>query len=65
MGQPRVIPAPFEVVPHDNGFAWRLIGACGRALVYSIETYPCMFSAARDAKAARVRYSEMARAVDG
>lgn len=59
------IPAPFEVVPADDGFTWRLIGPCGRALVYPQERYPCTFSAAKAAKAARADFSERARPIDG
>ena len=60
-----MIPAPFEVRPDGDRFTWALLGACGRALVYSGQTYPCTFSAAAAAKEARGRLCEAARAVDG
>ncbi|WP_374412717.1 hypothetical protein [Novosphingobium colocasiae] len=47
------VPAPFEVIPVDGGYTWRLISSCGRPLVYPQETYPNDFAAADAAKAAR------------
>lgn len=59
------VPAPFEVVPVPGGFSWRLIAACGRALVYPAETYPSDFAAADAAKAARAEMYARAQLVDG
>lgn len=60
-----MIPAPFEVIPAGDGFTWRLIGSCGRPLVYPLEIYPCGFAAADAAREARARFCETARVVDG
>lgn len=60
-----MIPAPFEVVPTADGFAWRLIGACGRPLVYSTDTFPSDRDAAIAAREARARHCEIARTIDG
>lgn len=59
-----MIPAPFEVLPSEDGFTWRLIAPCGRALVYSQETYPSDFAAADAAKAARAEHQARAVLVD-
>ncbi|TCM21501.1 hypothetical protein EDF56_101165 [Novosphingobium sp. PhB165] len=59
------VPAPFEVVPVDGGFSWRLIGSCGRALVYPQETYPSDFAAADAAKVARADLHARALLIDG
>lgn len=45
----------FEVVPHGNGFAWRMIGACGRMLVERTG-FPSDFAAADDAKVWRAGF---------
>lgn len=60
-----MIPAPFEVIPSGTGFTWRLIGACGRALVYSQDSYPSDFDAAQAAKDARAGFLGRALSVDG
>jgi len=59
-----MIAAPFEVVPVDGGFTWRLIGSSGRALVYTDQIYASDFEAADAAKAIRQRMAEAARRVD-
>lgn len=60
-----MIPAPFEVIPSGEGFTWRLIGSCGRPLVYVKDTYPNDFTAAAAARVARGRFLERAALVDG
>lgn len=60
-----MIPAPFEVRPRDGGFAWAIIGACGRALAYSIETFATDFAAADAARAFHARHAVLAQQVDG
>lgn len=59
-----MIPAPFEVVPTGDGFTWRLIGSCGRPLVYRAETYPTDFAAAQAARDARAEHHVRALQVD-
>lgn len=53
-----------EVIPHGNGFAWRLICASGRALAYSSESFSCILSAARAAKEYRREFWAMADRID-
>lgn len=61
-----MIPFPFEVVPAEpDGFTWRIIGACGRPLLYSLERFPSDFAAASAAKAVRAHVGEVAQRVDG
>lgn len=55
-----MISAPFEVVQKMHGFTWRLIGACGRPLVYTDKVYPTDIAAAESAKAARAEFAEIA-----
>lgn len=60
-----MIPFPFEVIPAEpDGFTWRIIGACGRALFYSLERFPSDFAAAEAAKSARARVGQIAQSVD-
>lgn len=59
-----MIPFPFEVIPTSQGFTWRIIGACGRPLVYTDEQYPSDFAAAEAAKSARAEMAEHAKMVD-
>lgn len=47
-----------------NRWAWRMICAAGRTLVYTAETYPCDFSAYAAAKAYRAAFWDMAWAID-
>jgi len=54
----------FEVVPHGNGWAWRMICAAGRVLVYSLETFATDMEAAAAAKAYRVANWRHAATVD-
>lgn len=56
--------AVIEVVPHGNGFAWRMICALGRILAYSTETFPCITSAADAAKAYRREFWALADRID-
>lgn len=58
-------PAPFEVIPVNGRYTWRLIAPCGRPLVYPQETYPSDFAAADAAKAARADLHARASLIDG
>ncbi len=53
-----------EVVPHGNGYTWRMIDFVGRVLVYTAETFPCTFSAFAAAKAYRTAFWAMACQID-
>lgn len=53
-----------EVIPHGNGWRWRMIAACGRALVESFETFPCNISAFDHAKDYRTCFWSGADRVD-
>jgi hypothetical protein len=53
-----------EVVPHGNGFIWRMICAAGRTLVEAREQFPCSDSAAAAAKDYRTRFWAYASTVD-
>lgn len=53
-----------EVVPHGNGFVWRMICAAGRTLVESADPFPCITSAATAAKDYRARFWAYASTVD-
>lgn len=59
-----MMPAPFEVIPTDQGYSWQLIGGCGRTLVYSAAVYPSDHAAAEAARAARTRFATIAKEVD-
>jgi hypothetical protein len=59
------IPFPFEVFAAPaGGFTWRIIGACGRSLVYTGHAYPSDLEAAEAAKAERERLAARAALVD-
>jgi len=53
-----------EVVPHGNGFTWRMISAAGRALVEAGEMFPCDNTAAQAAKDYRTSFWAKARLID-
>lgn len=53
-----------EVYLDGNRWAWRLITACGRAIVTSAETFACGMSAATDAKRYRSTFWSIADAID-
>lgn len=54
----------FEVIPHGNGWTWRMICAAGRVLVYCSEQWPTDFEAASAAKAWRAAFWDMAWGID-
>ncbi len=53
-----------EVFQTGNRFSFRLIAACGRALVHGPETYDTDFAANAAAKDWRARFWQRAAAVD-
>ncbi len=53
-----------EVIPCGNGFRWQMISAAGRVLAYAVVTFPCIVSAAEDAKRGRARCWAGAAAID-
>lgn len=53
-----------EVVPHGNGFTWRMICAAGRTLAYASEPFPCMISAEVAAKTFRNEFWDRASRID-
>ncbi len=53
-----------EVYLEGNRWAWRLIAACGRALIHGAQTYPCDHSAASAAKDWRSAFWAVADGVD-
>lgn len=54
----------FEVVLDGNRWTWRLIGFCGRVLVYTPDTYEQDHEAAAAAKAYRSGFWAVADQVD-
>lgn len=56
--------AVIEVIPHGNGFTWRMLCDAGRVLVYVTEQYPCIMSAANAAKAYRSGFWAVADRID-
>lgn len=53
-----------EVVPHGNGFIWRMICAAGRVLAYTMESFPCVDSAFAAGRAYRTQFWQIAAQVD-
>lgn len=54
----------FEVVPEGNRWTWRLIGFCGRVLVYTPASWASDLDAAEAAKAYRAAFWRAADAID-
>lgn len=53
-----------EVVPRGNGFGWTMICTTGRVLAYTVETFPCVATAARAAKEYRAAFWGRACEID-
>jgi hypothetical protein len=53
-----------EVVPLGNRFTWRMICTAGRTLAYTVESFPCIESAADAAKRYRSAFWAIASQID-
>ena len=53
-----------EVVPHGNGFTWRMISDAGRVLVEAGKMFPCDITAAQAAKSYRTTFWAIACQID-
>lgn len=56
--------ASFAVDQAPKGFRWRVIGDCGRSLVYDGRDYPTQHEAAAAAKATREHLRTRAENID-
>lgn len=53
-----------EVIADGNGFRWTMICSQGRVLITSPDLFPCVDSAAAEAKAWRTKFWAIADQVD-